>query len=68
VPRNDELEEWLEKLKDALNEYEIGDLDLDKALAPLLEACSRVAKTADDFKQCIIEAASTLKSVAKRVK
>jgi len=68
VPRRDELDEFFEKFKEELNEYAIGDLDLDKALAPLLDACSRVAKTADEFRQCVVEAASTLKSVAKRVK
>jgi len=61
-------EEWIEKLKKELNKFEIGDKDLDVVFEPLFEACGEVAKTYNDFKQCVNEGISTLKSVISKVK
>ena len=61
-------EEWVERIKKELNEYEIGGYDLDQVFEPLLQACSRVAKTYNEFKQCVNEGISTLKSIMSKVK
>jgi chorismate mutase len=61
-------EEWVEKLKKELNKFEIGDRDLDTIFEPLFEACGEVSKTYNDFKQCVNEGISTLKSVISKVK
>jgi len=61
-------DEWIERIKKELNEYEIGDYDLDQVFEPLFEACAKVAKTYNEFKQCIEEGVSTLKSVVSKVK
>jgi len=61
-------EEWVERIKKELNEYEIGGYDLDQVFEPLLQACSRVAKNYNEFKQCVNEGISTLKSIMSKVK
>jgi len=61
-------EEWIERIKKELNEYEIGGYDLDHVFEPLLEACSKVAKTYNEFKQCVNEGVSTLKSIMSKVR
>ena len=61
-------EEWVEKIKRELNEYAIGDYDLDQVFDPLFEACSRVTSTYSEFKQCVEEGISTLKSVIRRAR
>ncbi|RLF63145.1 MAG: hypothetical protein DRN30_06975 [Thermoplasmata archaeon] len=63
-----DAEEWVERIKKELNEYAIGDYDLDQVFEPLLVACSKVARTYNEFKQCVNEGISTLKSVVSRVK
>jgi len=60
--------EWVEKVKKELNEFVIGDEDLDKVFEPLLNTCSKLAKTYDEFKQCVSEGISTLKSVITKVR
>jgi len=61
-------EDWIERIKKELNEYEIGGYDLDQVFEPLLQACSRVAKTYNEFKQCVNEGISTLKSIMSKIK
>ena len=61
-------EEWVERIKKELSEYEIGGYDLDQVFEPLLEACSKVAKTYSEFKQCVNEGISTLKSIINKVR
>ena len=61
-------EDWVERIKKELNEYEIAGYDLDQIFEPLLQACSRVAKTYNEFKQCVNEGISTLKSIMSKVK
>ena len=61
-------EEWVERIKKELSEYEIGGYDLDQVFEPLLEACSKVAKTYSEFKQCVNEGISTLKSIISKVR
>jgi len=63
-----DADEWVKRLKEELNEYEIGGYDLDEIFEPLLEACSKVAKTYSEFKQCVEEGVSTLKSVVRKVR
>jgi len=62
------MDNWIKKIKKELNEYAIGDYDLDEVFAPLFEACEKVAKNYSEFKQCVEEGISTLKSVIKKVK
>jgi len=64
MPKNSN--DWIEKIKKELNEYEIGGHDLDQIFDPLFEACSEVAKTYNEFKQCVEEGISTLKSIIKK--
>ena len=61
-------EELIERIRRELNEYAIGDYDLDQVFDPLLEACSKVAKTESELKQCIEEGISTLKTVIRKVR
>jgi len=61
-------EDWIEEIKKELNGYEIGGYDLDQVFEPLLEACSKVAKTYNEFKQCVNEGISTLKSIMSKVR
>jgi len=61
-------QEWIKKLREELNEYEIGGYDLDQVFEPLFDVCDKVAKNENEFKQCMREAISTLKSVMNRVK
>lgn len=60
--------DWVEQIKKELNEYAIGNEDLDRVLAPLLKVCSELSKNYDEFKQCINEAITTLKSVVGKVR
>jgi len=59
---------WIEKIKKELDEYTLGDTDLSVVFEPLLERCARLAKNFDEFKQCLGESISTLKSVIGRAK
>ncbi len=59
------VKEELEKL---LNEYQVGEMDLDEVFAPLLEACSKVARNDKEFIQCINESITTLKSVLRKAR
>ncbi|RLF08513.1 MAG: hypothetical protein DRJ60_00180 [Thermoprotei archaeon] len=67
MPR-EPAEDWIEKIRKELNEYEIGGYDLDQVFEPLFEACSKVAKTYSEFKQCVEEGISTLKSVVRKTR
>jgi len=62
------LEDIAEKVKEELAVFEIGGQDLDVIFDPLVERCMELAKTEREFKQCIDEAVSTLKSIIKKVK
>lgn len=62
----DSTEEWVARLKKELNEYEIAGHDLGDVFSPLFEACSKVAKTYNEFKQCVEEGVSTLRSIIKK--
>jgi len=61
-------DDWVRRLKEELNEYEIGGYDLDEIFEPLLEACNKVARNYSEFKQCVEEGISTLKSVVRKVR
>jgi len=61
-------EEWIQKVKKQLNEYQIGDFDLDQVFDPLLNACAKVAKNFSEFKQCVNEGLATLKSILSKTK
>jgi len=63
-----ERDEWVERLKKELNEYEVGGYDLDQVFEPLLQACSKVAKTYSEFKEGVSESVSTLKSAMNKVR
>lgn len=63
-----EKEEWIERLKKELHSYSIGEYDLDRVFEPLLDACARLTKTYDEFKQCVNESLTTLKTVMRKVR
>jgi len=65
---SDNKKEWVERVKKELNEFVIGDYDLDQVFEPLLEVCSKLANTYDEFKQCISEGVTTLKSVLSKIR
>ena len=65
---SDSIEELMRKVKEQLNEYALGDIDLDKIFEPLLEACSEKAKNESEFLECIKEGADVLKIVSRKVK
>ncbi len=60
--------EFIEKLKKELDEFVIGETSLAEIFEPVFDACAKVAKNEEEFKQCVTEAISTLKSVIKKVK
>jgi hypothetical protein len=60
--------EWIEKIKKELDNYTLGDVDLSAVFEPLLEKCAKLAKSFDEFKTCLNESVSTLRSVLGRVK
>jgi hypothetical protein len=62
------LEEITSKVIKELNEYTLGDEDLGKMLEPLIRKCAKMAKSVDEFRQCIAESVSTLKNVVSKVK
>jgi len=64
--RESEKQAWIQRIKKELSEYQIGDWDLDVVFEPLLIACAKVTNKFDDFKQCILEGISTLKSVISK--
>ncbi|RLG77831.1 MAG: hypothetical protein DRO12_01030 [Thermoprotei archaeon] len=68
MAEKEDKDEWVEKIKKELNEFAIGEYDLDQVFEPLLEACKKVARTYSEFRQCINEGISTLRSVVSRVR
>ncbi|RLB79148.1 MAG: hypothetical protein DRH17_14200 [Deltaproteobacteria bacterium] len=66
MPRD--VSEWVEKLKEELNEYQIGEYELGQIFEPLIMACAKVAKTENELRQCVNEGISTLKSVVRKVR
>jgi hypothetical protein len=60
--------DFVDKLMKELSEYTIGDEELSKIFEPLLERCAKLSKTADEFKRCVTEAVTTLKSALGKVK
>jgi len=62
------LDEVAEKVKEELAEFEIGGQDLDVIFDPLVQQCMELSRNDKEFKQCIEEAISTLKSIVKKVR
>lgn len=62
------LEKIVEEIKKELNNYAIGDSDLDAIFEPLLSACARVARTPSELKQCVKEGVKTLMDVVKKAR
>jgi len=62
------LEEVAERLRRELAQFELGDTELESVFGPLIETCETVAKTENEFLQCVREATETLKLVLKKVK
>jgi len=67
VPKGS-LDGIAEKIRKELAEFEIGDQDLDVIFDPLIQQCSELARDEREFRQCLDEAISTLKAVAKKIK
>jgi len=66
MSKESEKQTWIQRIKKELNEYRIGDWDLDVVFEPLLNACAKEAKSYSEFKQCILEGISTLKSIISK--
>jgi len=66
MSKESEKQAWIQKIKKELNEYQIGDWDLDSVFEPLLNACAKLANNYNEFKQCILEGISTLKSIISK--
>lgn len=62
------LEDIAEEVRRELSEFEIGSEDLAAIFDPLVEECSKLARDEKEFRQCIEEAISTLKTIVRKVK
>jgi len=65
---DDGIEELIEKIKQELSEFELGEKDLDVVFDPLVQECVELAKDENEVKQCLKEAANTLIGVLKKIK
>lgn len=62
------MEEYIEKVKEELNKYKIGDTRLSEIFDALLEACEQETKTPKELQDCIAEGIATLKTSLRKVK
>lgn len=63
-----DVEEYLEKVREELEKYKIGDTRLSDIFDQLLEACKEETKTPKELQDCIAEGVATLKTVLRKVK